>query len=160
MTPHPGQSGNVPAPLTYSVASKKAQRGHSLLEVMIALALCTILVFQVVMLNLLSRRLTQQAGAQAAAYLAVERQLETVRAQTWESRVTSSQSVSFDVPTSVNAQFFDTSQTTQKMLGRYAVTQVSSTLQQASACVRWPNLSAPGKYSEACADTYIAKSSQ
>jgi Tfp pilus assembly protein PilV len=151
------------APRIARARRRAARRGHSLLEVLIALGLCVGLVIQVVLLNVFSRRVSHQAGAQAAAYLAVERQLDALRAQEWDARVTAASGGAtrfFDVPESVRAQFFGEAGGDATMRGRYAVTPVSPTLQQASACVRWPNLSAPGKYSEACADTYFAKTSQ
>ena len=134
-----------------------SRRGQSLLEVLIALLVFVLIFVQVFLLNLLSRRLTQQANAQATAYLTAERQMEAIRAEPWADRVTS-KSISFTVAENVNAALFDT-HTDRQMRGKYTVTTVSDTLQQASVCVNWPSFTASGKTSEVCMDTYISKES-
>ncbi len=137
---------------------RKRRRAFSVVEIMASLFVITAALFPAMLLCLGSYRTAQQAQAQTVAYLIAQKQIETVRLQSWGSRPTSG-ATAFTVSTTSNDQVMPngTANTTVGFQGRYWVTPVSSSVQQITVRVSWPSLTAWGKVSEVCLDTLYVK---
>lgn len=134
--------------------SRRPRRGHTLVEVVIALGIVVISVLPSSLLFLASYRVAQQARAQAIAHGIAQQQIARIRMLAWTTRIASDQPIV--VPASANTQVFGT-QTTRRFTGTYTVTARSSTVQQISVKVNWPSLAARNKTSEIALDTLVAK---
>lgn len=167
MTPHlvahdtaSKSSGFIPPTLGFSArpVRVRTRRAFSVIEIMASLFVITAALFPAMLLCLGSYRTAQQAQAQTVAYLIAQKQIETVRLQSWASRPTSA-GTAFTVSTPSNDQVLPsgTANTTLGFQGRYWVSSVSSSVQQITVRVSWPSITARGKVSEVCLDTLYVK---
>jgi type IV pilus modification protein PilV len=130
---------------------RRAQRGTSLIEVMIALFVIVVGLLPSLSLCGSSCRLSQQAQLRAAAYNSARDQMESLRALQFASRTTET-TQSFTIPSAVTTQFPNA-----RMTGTYMVVPLSTTLQQVIVQVSWRNASANAPTSTIRLNTIVAQ---